>query len=74
LPVETQRRARKAYHLWRQSHSHPSLHFKKVGKIWSAGVDDISRVLAHVVGDTAQWFWIDPHEEYERLISQYRKG
>jgi len=74
LPVKTQRRARKAFHLWRQNHSHPSLHFKKVGKIWSARVDDNYRILAHVIGDTAHWFWIGPHQEYERLISQSRKG
>jgi hypothetical protein len=74
LPVEIQRRARKAYQLWRQNPRHPSLHFKKIGKIWSARVDDNYRVLAHVIGDTAYWFWIGPHEQYEILICQYRKG
>src|SRR5216117_1232370 len=35
LPKEVQVRARKAYHLWRQNPRHPSLHFKKIGKVWS---------------------------------------
>jgi len=74
LPAEVKRRARKAYQLWRNDPHHGSLHFKKVGKVWSARVDDNYRVLAHVIGDTAYWFWIGPHAEYERVISQFRKN
>jgi hypothetical protein len=74
LPVEVQIRVRKAYRHWRGNPRHPSLHFKKVGKVWSARVDDNFRVLAKVTEDTACWFWIGPHAEYERLISQHRKG
>jgi mRNA-degrading endonuclease RelE of RelBE toxin-antitoxin system len=74
LPAEVQRRARKAYQHWRENPRHPSLHFKKVGKVWSARVDDNYRVLAHVIGDTVYWFWIGSHAEYERLLCQYRKG
>jgi len=74
LPVEVQIRARKAHRLWRENPRHPSLHFKKVGKVWSARVDDNFRVLAKVTEDTAYWFWIGPHVEYERLLSQHRKG
>lgn len=73
LPEDVRRRARKAYRLWIEDHSHPSLHFKKVGKLWSARVDDNHRALAHVIGDTAHWFWIGSHAEYERLIAQFRK-
>jgi len=74
LPAEIQHRARKAYQHWRQNPCHPSLHFKKVGKVWSARVDDNYRVLAHVIGDTTYWFWIGSHAEYERLLRQYRKS
>jgi hypothetical protein len=74
LPPEVQRRTRKAYGLWRENPRHPSLHFKKVGKVWSARVDDNFRVLAQVKGDTTYWFWVGPHVEYERLISLHRKG
>src|SRR5271168_3808505 len=68
LPFEVQARTRKAHRLWRENPRHPSLHFKKVGKVWSARVDDNFRVLAKVNEDTAYWFWIGPHLEYERLI------
>src|SRR5271163_701263 len=74
LPAEVQARARKVYRLWRDNPRHPSLHFKKVGKAWSARVDDNFRVLAKMQGDHFYWFWIGPHTEYERLISQHRKG
>jgi hypothetical protein len=74
LPVEVQTRARKAYGLWRGNPRHPSLHFKKVGRVWSTRVDDNFRVLAKITDDTTYWFWIGPHVEYERLIGQHRKG
>jgi hypothetical protein len=72
LPAEIQHRARKAYQHWRQNPRHPSLHFKKVGKVWSARVDDNDRVLGHLIGDATFWFWIGSHPEYEKLIWQYR--
>jgi hypothetical protein len=74
LPRETQQRTRKAYVLWRENPRHPSLHFKKIGKIWSVRVDDNFRALAHVKDEGTYWFWIGPHAEYERLISLHRKG
>jgi Txe/YoeB family toxin of Txe-Axe toxin-antitoxin module len=45
-----------------------------VGKVWSARIDENFRVLAKVDGDKVYWFWIGPHVEYERLISQHRKS
>ncbi len=32
LPLKIKKQARKAYQLWQDNQSHPSLHFKKVGK------------------------------------------
>jgi hypothetical protein len=43
LPHHIQQRARKAYKLWKENHSHPSLHFKRVDDempIYSARVSD----------------------------------
>lgn len=73
LPSETQERARKAYRLWQQDHFHPSLHFKKVGPLWSARVDGSFRALADVRGDTAYWLWIGTHADYEKLIAAHRR-
>jgi hypothetical protein len=73
LPADVQRRARKAFRLWAQDHAHPSLEFKKVGKVWSARVDDYYRVVADVRGDTAYWFFIGTHGEYDDLLKQFRR-
>ncbi len=47
---------------------YPSLHFKRVGRFWSARVGTSYRALAVEVGDELVWFWIGNHSEYERLI------
>lgn len=58
------------YRLWRKNPGHPSLHFKKTGKIWSVRVDDQYRALGDLRGDTLYWFWIGSHDDYERLIKR----
>ena len=46
LPEETQNLADKAFALLEKDQHHPSLHFKKVGKFYSARVDKAHRALA----------------------------
>ena len=72
LPDHVQRRARKAYRLFRRDPNHPSLHFKQVHPtrpIYSARVSLGYRALGVVAADDIVWFWIGSHDEYERLIS-----
>src|SRR5437763_23499 len=47
---------------------HPSLHFKRVGRYWSARVGLRYRALAVEVDDVYVWFWIGSHADYDRLI------
>ena len=48
----------------------PPLHFKKVGRVWSIRIGITGyRALGDLRGDTVYWFWIGPHDEYERIIS-----
>ncbi len=47
---------------------HPSLHFKKVGRFWSARVGLQHRALAVEVEDGLLWFWIGSHADYDRLV------
>jgi hypothetical protein len=47
--------------------SHPSLHLKKVGKLYSARVGIAHRALAVESQDGPAWFWIGDHPEYDRL-------
>lgn len=69
LPTSVQRKADKAYALWHDNPYHPSLHFKKVGRFWSARIDDNYRAIADIRGDAAYWLWIGNHEEYMELIA-----
>ena len=47
---------------------HPSLHVKRVGKLWSARIGDHYRVLGHDVPGGIKWFWIGSHADYDKLI------
>jgi hypothetical protein len=72
LPSEIQKLADENYQLLKQDSSHPSLHFKKVGKFWSVRVGIHHRALAVEEGADVVWFWIGRHDEYERLIGKRR--
>ncbi len=69
LPPPVRRLARKNFKLWLREPHHPSLHFKKIGRFWSARVGGDYRALAMVQADEAEWFWIGPHDEYDRLLN-----
>jgi hypothetical protein len=69
LPEEVQRLADRSYELLRQDPQHPSLHFKKVGRFWSARVGLHYRALAVEHETELVWFWIGSHAEYDRLLS-----
>jgi len=68
LPSPVQDVARKNYALLKADPYHPSLHFKKVGKLWSARAGMNYRALAIKDGEDFIWVWIGTHEEYERLL------
>ncbi|MBC6481795.1 MAG: hypothetical protein GDA56_32575 [Hormoscilla sp. GM7CHS1pb] len=70
LPREIKEQARKAYKLWEENPSHPSLNFKKVGNnLWSARITRDFRALALKKGDDYYWFWIGTHDEYDTILS-----
>ena len=70
LPESVQTVARKNFELLKGDPSHPSLHFKKVGKLWSVRAGLNHRALAVQDGADFIWVWIGPHDEYRRLINQ----
>jgi hypothetical protein len=72
LPADVQSIAVKQYRLWIQDSTHPSLQFKKIHSYWSCRVTDSYRALAIMDGDTAIWFWIGPHAEYDQILSRKR--
>jgi len=72
LPPGVQRRARKVYRLWKANPRHPSVHFKKVGVLWSARIDLDYRALATMREGDAIWLWIGTHAEYEAMLRKHR--
>lgn len=68
LPAAIRRLAVKNFKLWRRDPHHAALHFKKVGKYWSARVGIDYRALGLMKEDGVLWFWIGPHHEYDQLL------
>jgi hypothetical protein len=72
LPDAVKVQARKAYRLWRDNPSHPSLHFKRIHgdeALYSVRVGLGWRAVGLLEGDTITWFWIGSHADYDTLIS-----
>jgi hypothetical protein len=70
LPPEVRELADAAFVLLKRDPRHPSLHFKKVGRFWSARVGAHHRALAVEQEGDLLWFWIGRHDEYDRLIGR----
>jgi len=70
LPEPVRKIAKKNFELLQANPSHPSLHFKKIGKFWSARVGMNQRALAVKDGEDFIWVWIGTHDEYERMIKE----
>ena len=72
LPQDIQRQARDAYNRFVENPSHPSLRFKQVRdqeNVYSVRISLNVRALGVRDGNDLVWFWIGPHDEYERLLS-----
>lgn len=77
LPVRAQHSARRAYRVFQKDPRHPSLQFKQVHPsrlIFSARVALGYRALAVRADDDLIWFWIGSHADYDKLLSQLRRG
>jgi hypothetical protein len=70
LPTDIQKLADENFQLLKHDPRHPSLHFKKVGRMWSARVGIHYRAVATEDGSDMVWFWIGHHSEYDRLIGR----
>jgi hypothetical protein len=68
LPPAARTAARKAYKLWQQNPRHGSLQFQKKGDYWCARIGPGYRALGREHEGTFYWFWIGPHDEYERQL------
>jgi len=68
LPEPIQKLSKENFELLKINPSHSSLHFKKVGKLWSVRVGMNYRALAVDDGEDFIWVWIGIHDEYKRMI------
>ena len=70
-PQIIRRRIASAYRKWLNNPDHLGLQFKRVGlrrPVYSVRVNDSYRVLGLLEEDTIYWFWVGPHDQYERVI------
>ncbi|MEK6300635.1 MAG: hypothetical protein AABO41_07935 [Acidobacteriota bacterium] len=70
LSEDVRRLADKSFALLRENSQHPSLHFKKIGRFWSARVGLHYRALAVEHEADLVWFWIGSHAEYDKLVDR----
>ena len=68
LPPEIRELADKNYLLLKSDPFHPSLHFKKIGSLWSVRIGRNYRALAREKPQGLFWFWIGSHAEYDTLL------
>ncbi|MFL6334501.1 MAG: hypothetical protein ACJ754_14395 [Pyrinomonadaceae bacterium] len=69
LPADVRALADKNFKLLKSDPKHPSLHFKKIEKLWSVRVGIHHRALGLDKPDGVVWFWIGSHADYDKLIS-----
>ncbi len=70
LPESVQDTSKQSFQLLKANPWYPSLHFKKVGKFWSARAGINHRALAIEDGEDYIWVWIGSHSEYERMLKE----
>ena len=68
LPKDVRVLARTSFRKLKQDPRYPSLHFKRIGAVWSVRVDLQYRALGVDVPGGIQWFWIGTHADYDKLI------
>ena len=70
LAAEVQELADRCFSQLQRDSRHPSLHFKKIGRFWSARVGLHFRALAVEHDGDVIWFWIGSHADYDKLVGK----
>ena len=69
LPSEIRELADKNYRLLKSDPHHPSLHFKKIGNLWSVRIGSHYRALGTPVEGGIYWVWIGTHADYDKTVA-----
>jgi hypothetical protein len=75
LPAEVQQSSQRAYVLFQRDPAHPRLQFKRLRadrQTYSIRIGLGYRALGVRFDETLVWYWIGPHAEYDRLVSQLK--
>ena len=68
LSAEVRALADKNFQLLKADPRHPSLRFKRIGKLWSVRVGAHHRALGLDKPEGVVWFWIGSHADYDKLL------
>ncbi|MGA3235875.1 MAG: hypothetical protein ABSG03_06215 [Bryobacteraceae bacterium] len=68
MTAEIREQANKQYSLFEANPDHPSLRLKAIGPYWAVRVSRGYRALARRRHNDFFWFWIGPHDEYDRIL------
>jgi hypothetical protein len=68
LPKDVRETADRNFQLLKADPRHKSLHFKRIGAVWSVRIGDRYRALGHDVPEGIQWFWIGSHADYDKIV------
>ena len=71
LDARTRAAARRAYRLFAQNPSHPSLRFKKLAgyeDVWSVRINEQYRAVGERKRDTIVWVWVGSHNDFDKLF------
>ena len=75
LPDDVRTLARRTYARWQADPRHPALQFKRIhprDPIYSVRIGLHWRSVCIIDNNTAVWFWIGSHAEYDALIRKMR--
>lgn len=70
LPEAARALAKKQFQLLKENPQHPSLRFKRIGRLHSVRVGLRYRALGVEVPDGVLWFWIGSHTDYDKLVTR----
>ena len=68
LPAEVRAMADAGFTRMKADPQHPGVRLKKVGRYWTARIGLNYRAVARERAEGLNWFWIGPHDEYDKLI------
>jgi hypothetical protein len=68
LSPEVRDLADKNFQLLKADPKHPSLHFKKIGRLWSVRIGAHYRALGLNKPEGVVWFWIGSHADYDKML------